>query len=86
MTTHKTAPGDDCPCGHYLTVTTTRVDRKSGLRVRYLSCRRCGFTPDDNVLVLPLIFAPARPKRTSSASPTSRTELGTLGSTNAADS
>ena len=68
-------PGDDCPCGHFLTVTTSRADEASGFRVRYISCRQCGFTPPNNAIVVPLIHAPARPKRKSSASPTSRTKV-----------
>ena len=79
--TDQPQPGDDCPCGHYLTVTTTRVDEKSGLRVRYLSCRQCGVAPADNVVVVPLSFAPRHRKRNSSGSPTSRTKLHGSGST-----
>ena len=53
-------PGDTCPqCGNLMTVYCTK--RIGSSKVRYIGCRKrgdriggCGYTPEQNIQVLPL--------------------------------
>jgi hypothetical protein len=53
--------GDPCPkCESHIQVVNTFVEGES--RVRYLGCRGCGFRPEGNKVVVPLVIAPSRLK------------------------
>ena len=47
-----TKPGDPCPCGHYLIVVNSKL--VGDTRVQYVGCRRCGYRPVGNKVVVPL--------------------------------
>ena len=69
-------PGDDCgnaDCAGHLVTVNTRIDREAQTRTRYLGCRTCGYRPSNNAIVVPLQFAPPRPKRNIEVSATSST-------------
>ncbi len=62
--------GDACECqgcrGRYL-VYCTVVVRDANVRKQYLQCNICRHKPDDNIVVIPLRFAPSRAVDTTSS-------------------
>ncbi len=55
--------GDPCPrenCGGVLCVGTTIPKPDKNVRIRYLVCRKCGSSPQNNKQVVPLHYAPQR--------------------------
>ena len=58
-----------CPrCGAILGVVNTRIIGQT--RVRYIGCHGCGFRPEGNKMVIPLVYAPPRVRAISSTVPT----------------
>lgn len=61
--------GDPCPrekCTGVLKVGTTKVIAQEGIRKRFLVCRKCGCSPENNIQIVPLHYAPPqspRPKK-----------------------
>jgi hypothetical protein len=58
--------GDPCGCAKCLgklAVQNTRVKEAAQVRVQYLACDLCNWRPEDNKVIIPLEFAPARAAR-----------------------
>jgi hypothetical protein len=55
--------GDDCPQCVVGTIGVLKSVVFGKYRHRYLGCRACGFRPQDNKQIVPVEFAPERPKR-----------------------
>jgi hypothetical protein len=64
ITAEKPHSGQPCPqpdCDGVLRVETTRVC--GDYRRRYLTCKKCGLAPENNIECLPLRYAPPQPPR-----------------------
>lgn len=58
--------GDPClviGCNGNLKVYKTEVIESAKCRRRFLRCNTCKHVPDDNVIAIPLQYAPRRPRR-----------------------
>lgn len=65
MTTHTTTARPPCPrCGGHIQVVNTKIVGEN--RLRYLGCRKCGYRPPQNKLIIPLEYAPPQVRATSS--------------------
>lgn len=69
--------GDPClKCSGRLQVVNTKVAGDS--RIRYLGCRACGHRPADNIIVIPLEYAPPRKSQLGATSSTDFPGIGEM--------
>lgn len=60
-----TKAGDNCEqseCSGRLAVYATRINFAKQIRIRYLRCGACGHLPDANKWIVPLLYAPQKPR------------------------
>ena len=55
-----------CECGGRFGVLNSIITRSRASRIRYIGCRKCGYRPPKNKLIVPLIYAPPRVTATHS--------------------
>lgn len=59
----KVRPGDPCQvegCGGHMVVYTTRLNFIRKERLRYMRCKRCKITPENNKWRIPMEYAPPK--------------------------